>query len=129
MPPTRVETIKARQFLTRTTRPPKTVRPLADLLDNWANRARALTGTPTHDLAARSLRGQYGRPLRADDVGFRAAHAARVDATTRTLPGSAYRGRQLAGQLPRHLDRGGLIGPSTPWSDRPGPARPPPSPP
>src|SRR5690606_28951546 len=59
-PPTRVETTKARQHLTRETRPPKTVRPLADLLADWANRARALTGLEPRDLAARALAGSYG---------------------------------------------------------------------
>ena len=67
--PTRVETTKARQHLTRATRPAKTVRPLAELLADWANRARALTGVEPHDLAARALAGTYGRPLRAHDVG------------------------------------------------------------
>src|SRR5665648_833323 len=42
--PTRVETTRARQHLTRATRPPKTVRRLGDLLADWSNRARALTG-------------------------------------------------------------------------------------
>ncbi|EYR65282.1 conjugal transfer protein [Actinotalea ferrariae CF5-4] len=67
--PSRVEITKARQFLTRTTRPPKTVRPLADLLAEWANRARALTGMEPRDLAARALRSDYGRALHAHDVG------------------------------------------------------------
>ena len=49
--PTHVETIRARQHLTRATRPPKTVRPLADLLADWANRARALVNSdgPVHE--------------------------------------------------------------------------------
>ncbi len=67
--PTRVETTKARQHLTRVTRPPKVVRPLRDLLTDWANRARALTGREPQDLAARTLSGAYGRPLHAHDVG------------------------------------------------------------
>lgn len=85
--PTRVETTRARQHLTRATRPPKIVRPLADLLAEWANRARALTGLEPHDLAARALTGTYGRALRAHDVGpeVRAAMVAQVldDVSTR----------------------------------------------
>src|SRR5665647_3502567 len=67
--PTRIETTKARQHLTRATRPPKTVRRLADLLADWCNRARALTGIEPRDLAARALTGTYGRALHAHDVG------------------------------------------------------------
>src|SRR5450756_776925 len=85
--PTRVETTKARQHLTRATRPPKTVRRLADLLADWSNRARALTGLEPRDLAARALTGTYGRALHAHDVGpeVRAAMVAQVlaDVSTR----------------------------------------------
>ena len=85
--PTRIETTRARQHLTRATRPAKTVRPLADLLTEWANRARVLTGVEPRDLAARALTGTYGRPLRAHDVGpeVRAAMVAQVldDVSTR----------------------------------------------
>lgn len=85
--PARVETTRARQQLTRATRPPKTVRPLADLLADWANRARALTGLEPRDLAARALAGAYGRGLHAHDVGpeVRAAMVAQVldDVSTR----------------------------------------------
>ena len=85
--PTRVETTKARQHLTRVTRPPKVVRPLRDLLADWANRARTLTGRAPHDLAERALAGTYGRPLHAHDVGpeVRAAITAQVmrDVSTR----------------------------------------------
>jgi len=85
--PTRVETTRARQHLTRATRPPKTVRRLADLLADWANRARALTGLEPRDLAARALSGAYGRALHAHDVGpeVRAAMVAQVlaDVSTR----------------------------------------------
>jgi conjugative relaxase-like TrwC/TraI family protein len=85
--PTRIETTRARQYLTRATRPAKTVRPLADLLADCANRARALTGIAPRDLAARALTGTYGRRLRAHDVGpeVRAAMVAQVldDVSTR----------------------------------------------
>ncbi len=67
--PNRLETIRARQHLTRATRPAKVVRPLAELLTQWANRARAVTGMEPHDLAARALAGDYQRGLRAGDVG------------------------------------------------------------
>ncbi|MBO3100621.1 relaxase domain-containing protein [Cellulomonas sp. zg-ZUI168] len=85
--PSRTETTKARQHLTRETRPPKVVRPLRDLLADWANRARTLTGLEPVDLAARALTGAYGRPLRVHDVGpeVRAAIVAQVieDVSTR----------------------------------------------
>ena len=67
--PSRVETTKARQHLTRETRPDKVVRPLADLLGDWADRARAVTGQDPRDVAAAALRGSSGRALRARDVG------------------------------------------------------------
>ena len=67
--PNRLETIKARAHLTRATRPAKTIRPLADLFAEWANRARALTGLEPHDLAARALAGEYTRGLHAHDIG------------------------------------------------------------
>ena len=67
--PSRVETTRARQHLTRATRPPKVVRPLRDLLAEWTNRARVLTGVEPHDLAARALAGAYARGLLAHDVG------------------------------------------------------------
>ncbi|WP_034622986.1 MobF family relaxase [Cellulomonas sp. URHE0023] len=85
--PSRVETTRARQHLTRETRPPKVVRALQELLADWANRARALTGVEPVDLAARALAGRYSRPLRAGDVGpeVRAAIVAQVleDVSTR----------------------------------------------
>jgi len=85
--PSRTETTRARQHLTRETRPPKVVHPLRDLLADWANRARARTGLEPVDLAARALTGTYGRPLRATDVGpeVRSAIVAQVidDVSTR----------------------------------------------
>jgi len=64
-----------------------TVRPPADLLTDWANRARALTRLEPHDLASRALIGTYGRALHAHDVGpeVRAALVAQVldDVSTR----------------------------------------------
>ncbi|WP_156388101.1 MobF family relaxase [Cellulomonas sp. Root137] len=85
--PSRTETTRARQHLTRETRPPKVVRPLRDLLLDWGNRARALTGLEPVDLAARALTGTYSRPLAARDVGpeVRAAIVAQVleDVSTR----------------------------------------------
>ena len=67
--PSRVETVRARQHLTRATRPAKVVRSLSELLTEWANRARALTGLEPADLAARALRGDYSRGLYASAVG------------------------------------------------------------
>ncbi|MGV8966810.1 MAG: MobF family relaxase [Cellulomonas sp.] len=78
--PSRRETTRARQHFTLTTRPAKRVAKVTDLFVEWANRARAATGVEPRDLAARALRGAYGRPLRAHDVGpeVRAALAAQV---------------------------------------------------
>ena len=85
--PSRVEISRTRQYLTRVTRPAKVVRPLRDLLAEWANRARALTGVEPRDFAARALAGTYARGLRAHDVGteVRAAVVAAVldDVATR----------------------------------------------
>jgi len=85
--PSRVETTRARQHLARATRPAKVVRPLRELLTDWANRARTLTGVEPLDLAARALTGTYARGLHAHDVGHevRAAVVAAVldDVATR----------------------------------------------
>ena len=67
--PSRVETTQAREHLTRATRPRKVVRSLRELMTEWANRARALTGREPQDLAAVALAGGYGRVLHAHDVG------------------------------------------------------------
>lgn len=82
-----METTQARERLTRATRPAKIVRSLRDLLAEWANRARSLTGLEPVDLAAAALAGGYGRALHAYDVGphVRAdlVAAALLDASTR----------------------------------------------
>jgi conjugative relaxase-like TrwC/TraI family protein len=67
--PSRVERTKLAQQATRETRPDKTPRELADLLTEWRQRARLLTGREPLDLAAAALAGSYGRPLHAADVG------------------------------------------------------------
>lgn len=67
--PSRVETTKAREHLTRATRPRKVIRSLRELLTEWANRARVLTGREPLDLAAAALAGGYGWALHAHDVG------------------------------------------------------------
>ena len=85
--PSRVETIRAREHLTRATRPRKVIRSLRELLTEWVNRARALTGRDPLDLAAAALAGGYGRALHAHDVGAqvreRIVAAAIGDASTR----------------------------------------------
>ncbi|WP_240675631.1 MobF family relaxase [Cellulomonas endophytica] len=73
--PSRTETTRARQRLTRQTRPAKVVRSLGELLEEWRNRARVLTGQEPADLAARALQGGYGRPLHAHDVGLEVREA------------------------------------------------------
>jgi conjugative relaxase-like TrwC/TraI family protein len=67
--PSRVERTKLAQQATRETRPDKTAHALADLLTDWRQRARALTGRDPRDLAAAALAGSYGGPLRTADVG------------------------------------------------------------
>jgi conjugative relaxase-like TrwC/TraI family protein len=67
--PSRVERTKLAQRATRETRPDKTAHPLADLLTDWRQRARRLTGRAPLDLAAAALTGSYGRPLHVADVG------------------------------------------------------------
>ncbi len=85
--PSRLETTKAREHLTRATRPRKVVRSLRELLTEWANRARVLTGREPLDLAAAALAGGYGRGLHAHDVGPQVREeivtAAVLDASTR----------------------------------------------
>ncbi|HEY3548767.1 MAG TPA: MobF family relaxase [Propionicimonas sp.] len=85
--PSRVETTRAREHLTRATRPVKMVLSLRELLTEWANRARALTGREPVDLAAAVLAGGYGRALHAHDVGAQVREqivaAAVLDASTR----------------------------------------------
>lgn len=66
--PDAVEVTKARARLTRSTRPAKVLRPLTELFEEWANRARALTGLEPRDLAARALMGEYRRSLHAHDI-------------------------------------------------------------
>ncbi len=67
--PTRVERTRLAQRATRETRPPKSVHPLRDLLVDWRQRARLLTGQEPLDLARAALAGEYARPLRSLDVG------------------------------------------------------------
>ncbi|MHB1738549.1 MAG: relaxase domain-containing protein [Actinomycetes bacterium] len=62
--PSRLETIRAHQHLTRATQPAKVVHPLTELFTEWGNRARVLTGLEPQDLA-----GDYSRGLQAHDVG------------------------------------------------------------
>jgi ATP-dependent exoDNAse (exonuclease V) alpha subunit len=67
--PSGVERTKLAQQATRDTRPEKTAHPLADLLTDWRQRARLLTGREPLDLAAAALAGTYGRPLHGAGVG------------------------------------------------------------
>jgi conjugative relaxase-like TrwC/TraI family protein len=67
--PSRVERMKLAQQATRETRPDKTAHPLADLLTDWRQRVRRLTGREPLDLAAAAITGSYSRPMRAADVG------------------------------------------------------------
>jgi conjugative relaxase-like TrwC/TraI family protein len=67
--PSRVERTKLAQQATRETRSDKTPHALDDLLTDWRQRARRLTGREPLDLAAAALTGSYGRPLHGADVG------------------------------------------------------------
>lgn len=71
--PNRVEELRLRQHVTRTTRPAKSARPLARLLQGWRDRAARLTGRSPEQLTAQALdgrrRGRAGpRSLGASDV-------------------------------------------------------------
>jgi conjugative relaxase-like TrwC/TraI family protein len=71
--PNRVEVLRLRQRITRTTRPAKTTHPLAQLLRTWRDRATGLTGrTPeqlTDDALTARRRGRTApRALHAGDV-------------------------------------------------------------
>jgi predicted ATPase len=70
--PSRVERTKLAQQATRETRPEKTAHALTDLLTDWRQRARMLTGREPLDLAAAALTGCCGRPLGTADVGAEA---------------------------------------------------------
>lgn len=86
--PDPVEVTKARALLTRSSRPAKVLRPLGDLFEAWANRARALTGLEPRDLAARALVGDYGRSLHVHDVAG-PMRAALVDQVLADVQGRA----------------------------------------
>ncbi|BDO40646.1 MobF family relaxase [Cellulomonas sp. NTE-D12] len=86
--PDPVEVTKARGLLTRSTRPAKVLRPLGELFEEWANRARALTGLEPRDLAARALVGDYGRSLHVHDVAG-PMRAALVDQVLADVQGRA----------------------------------------
>jgi conjugative relaxase-like TrwC/TraI family protein len=66
--PNRIEVVKLRQHVTRTTRPDKHVTPLGDLMTAWRARATGRTGKSTADLTAAVLRASQVTPLRADAV-------------------------------------------------------------
>ncbi|WP_246169418.1 MobF family relaxase [Actinotalea subterranea] len=61
--PNRVEVVKLRAQVTRSTRPGKKVRPLSELLEAWRERATARTGLTPAELTARVLRQAQTRPL------------------------------------------------------------------
>jgi conjugative relaxase-like TrwC/TraI family protein len=67
--PSRVERTRLAQQATRETRPDKTPHALTELLTDWRQRARMLTGREPLDLAAAALTGSYNRSLHAGDVG------------------------------------------------------------
>jgi conjugative relaxase-like TrwC/TraI family protein len=56
--PSRAENLRLRQVATRATRPPKTPRPLPELMAIWRNRAEALTGQSPAALTAAIRSGQ-----------------------------------------------------------------------
>ena len=59
--PNRVEVLRLRQHITRTTRPAKTAHPLAQLLHAWRDRAARLTGRSPEQLTDDALTGRRRR--------------------------------------------------------------------
>jgi len=102
-----LEITKKREQLTRATRPAKVLRPIGELFEEWANRARALTGLEPHDLAARALVGDYSRRLNARDVADETYDAlvAQVigDAQARAATFTAWNLAAAAGRATREL--------------------------
>ena len=66
--PNRVEVVKLRAQVTRSTRPGKKVRSLTELLEAWRERATARTGLTPQELTARVLRQASTRPLTSVQV-------------------------------------------------------------
>ncbi|MDO8119690.1 MobF family relaxase [Isoptericola sp. b490] len=66
--PNRVEILRLRAQVTRTTRPGKRVRALSELLTSWRERATSRTGMGPAALMARVLRQAHVRPLSAAQV-------------------------------------------------------------
>lgn len=67
--PNRIEVIRLRQQVTRTTRPGKTVRPLTEMLHEWRHRATSRTGTTPDDLVTAALSDAMTEPVTAAQVG------------------------------------------------------------
>lgn len=66
--PNQVEILRLRSQVTRSTRPGKTVRPLADLVASWRDRAFRRTGRTPEETTAQVLRRAQIRPLSADRI-------------------------------------------------------------
>ncbi|OIQ88908.1 multifunctional conjugation protein TraI [mine drainage metagenome] len=66
--PNRVEVVRLRAQVTRSTRPGKRVRALSELMASWRERASARTGGDPAQFTARVLRQAHVRPLTAAQV-------------------------------------------------------------
>ncbi|MCZ3390035.1 MAG: relaxase domain-containing protein [Actinomycetia bacterium] len=71
--PNRVEVVRLRQHVTRTTRPAKTAHPLTQLLHAWRDRAAALTGRSPEQLTELAISGErrnraVHKALRSGDI-------------------------------------------------------------
>ncbi len=66
--PNRVEMLRLRQAATVQSRPAKTPRAWAELLADWAKRARRVTGLSGPEVAAKALQGERLRGRRAEEL-------------------------------------------------------------
>ena len=66
--PNRVEVVRLRQRVTRSTRPDKHIRPLGDLLRGWQQRSTQATGRTPEQLVGAAMHASYSHPLTSAQV-------------------------------------------------------------
>ena len=66
--PNRVEVVRLRQRVTRSTRPDKHIRPLGDLLHGWQQRSTQATGHAPEELVGAAMHASHSRPLTSAQV-------------------------------------------------------------